>query len=178
MEVRWNKGWDVIYSLREIEKGGQVPFNPLFIVFNSFDHATSFKIQFRITVASASYEEKGDLKILVRKDSQKTDGQQLNKALLLSRGAEIDSKPELEIYADDVICSHGATAGELDNDALFYLRSRGIDEATARGLLIEAFVGEAVEQIDHAASQEAFQKVVDGWLHDGAQTRANDGESA
>jgi Fe-S cluster assembly protein SufD len=117
-------------------------------------------------------------KILVRKDSQKTDGQQLNKALLLSRGAEIDSKPELEIYADDVICSHGATAGELDNEALFYLRSRGIDEATARGLLIEAFVGEAVQQIDHAASQEAFQKVVDGWLHDGAQTRANDGESA
>lgn len=117
-------------------------------------------------------------KILVRKDAQKTDGQQLNKALLLSRGAEIDSKPELEIYADDVICSHGATAGELDNEALFYLRSRGIDEATARGLLIEAFVGEAVEQIDHAAAQEAFQKVVDGWLHEGALTRANDGESA
>lgn len=117
-------------------------------------------------------------KILVRKDAQKTDGQQLNKALLLSRGAEIDSKPELEIYADDVICSHGATAGELDSEALFYLRSRGIDEATARGLLIEAFVGEAVEQIDHAAAQEAFQKVVDGWLHEGALTRANDGESA
>lgn len=116
-------------------------------------------------------------KILVRKDAQKTDGQQLNKALLLSRSAEIDSKPELEIYADDVICSHGATAGELDNEALFYLRSRGIDEATARGLLIEAFVGEAVQQIDHTAAQEAFQKVVDGWLHDGALTRANDGES-
>lgn len=103
-------------------------------------------------------------KILVRREAQKTDGHQLNKALLLSRGAEVDSKPELEIYADDVKCGHGATAGELDEDALFYLRSRGLDEATARGLLVHAFVSEAIEQIEHEASREAFAKVVDGWL--------------
>jgi Fe-S cluster assembly protein SufD len=106
-------------------------------------------------------------KILVRRDAQKTDGHQLNKALLLSRGAEIDSKPELEIYADDVKCSHGATAGEIDDDALFYLRSRGIDADQARGLLIDAFVGEAIEQIGHEPSRAAFRQVVDGWLAEG-----------
>ncbi|MEM8484097.1 MAG: PIN domain-containing protein [Bacteroidota bacterium] len=68
MEVRWNKGWDVIYSMREIEKGEHIAFNPLYIVFNSFEHATSFKIQFRVTVASASYEERGSLEVLVRKE--------------------------------------------------------------------------------------------------------------
>lgn len=68
LEVRWNKGWDVIYSLREVEKNERIPFNPLYIVFNSFEHATSFRLQFRITVASASYEEKGDLEVLIRKE--------------------------------------------------------------------------------------------------------------
>ena len=106
-------------------------------------------------------------KILVRKDAQKTDGHQLNKALMLSRGAEIDSKPELEIYADDVKCSHGATAGEIDEDALFYLRSRGIDAHAARGLLVEAFVGEAIDEIEDDAARAAFRNVVDGWLTEG-----------
>lgn len=103
-------------------------------------------------------------KILVRKDAQKTDGFQLNKALLLSRGAEIDSKPELEIYADDVKCSHGATVGELDADALFYLRTRGIDEAVARNLLISAFVTEAIEEIQSQAVRDALSDLVRGKL--------------
>lgn len=111
-------------------------------------------------------------KILVRKDAQKTDGHQLNKALLLSPGAEIDSKPELEIYADDVKCGHGATAGELDDDALFYLRARGIDRETARGLLIEAFIGEAIDEISRPTMRNALRDIVAGWLtegrHDGA----------
>ena len=68
LEVRWNKGWDVIYSIREIDRNTQIPFNPLFITFNSFDHATSFRINYRITVASASYEQLGDLEIVVRKE--------------------------------------------------------------------------------------------------------------
>lgn len=111
-------------------------------------------------------------KVLVQRAAQKTDSHQLNKALLLSRGAEMDSKPELEIYADDVKCGHGATAGEMDDEALFYLRSRGIDEHTARGLLVHAFVGDAIEQIGHEASRDAFAKVVDGWLaEDGETTR-------
>jgi Fe-S cluster assembly protein SufD len=113
-------------------------------------------------------------KILVHREAQKTDGHQLNKALLLSRGAEIDSKPELEIYADDVKCGHGATAGEIDDEALFYLQSRGIDAETARGLLVDAFVGEAIEQIGHEASRAAFRQMVDGWLTEGRSKNARD----
>src|SRR3546814_1544990 len=83
-------------------------------------------------------------KILVRPDAQKTDGFQMNRALLLSRDAEVDSKPELEIYADDVKCSHGATVGELEDAQLFYLMARGIPRARARALLVEAYVQEAI----------------------------------
>ncbi len=83
--------------------------------------------------------------IKVEKDAQKIEGNQSHRALLLSRGAEVNAKPELEIYADDVVCSHGATVGELDADALFYLRSRGIPPHQARKLLIEAFLRDTVE---------------------------------
>ncbi len=103
-------------------------------------------------------------KILVRKDSQKTDGHQLNKTLLLSPGTEIDTKPELEIYADDVKCSHGATTGELEEESLFYLRTRGIDRETARGMLVAAFIGEALDEIQTEAPRVAFQAIVNGWL--------------
>ena len=104
-------------------------------------------------------------KIIVRRDSsQKTDGYQLNRALLLSDAAEIDSKPELEIYADDVKCSHGATVGELDDDALFYLRARGIPLVQARALLTAAFVNEAVEEITNDTARAAFHGLVDQWL--------------
>ncbi|NNG03098.1 MAG: Fe-S cluster assembly protein SufD [Inquilinus sp.] len=95
-------------------------------------------------------------KIVVRRDAQRTDGHQLNRALLLSKGAEIDSKPELEIYADDVKCSHGATAGEIDADALFYLRARGIDADVARALLIEAFLMESLQEVQVEAVREEF----------------------
>ena len=84
-------------------------------------------------------------KIEVARGAQKTDGYQMNQALLLSPDAEIDSKPQLEIYADDVKCSHGATVGELDADQLFYLRSRGIPEAEARAILVRAFLTEALD---------------------------------
>ena len=103
-------------------------------------------------------------KILVREGAQKTNGHQLNKTLLLSRGTEIDTKPELEIYADDVKCSHGATTGELDEDALFYLQTRGIDLAQARAMLVAAFIGDVVAQIQAEQPRAAFQAVVDRWL--------------
>ncbi|MDR6291135.1 Fe-S cluster assembly protein SufD [Inquilinus ginsengisoli] len=103
-------------------------------------------------------------KIIVRRDAQRTDGYQLNRALMLSRTAEIDSKPELEIYADDVKCSHGATIGELDSAALFYLRSRGIDERTARAMLVEAFLREALEEIADEAIRDEFGAAVELWL--------------
>lgn len=86
-------------------------------------------------------------KVLVERIAQKTDGYQMNQALLLSEQAEIDAKPELEIYADDVKCSHGATVGALDADELFYLRSRGVPESEARQILIHAFLAEALDLI-------------------------------
>ncbi|MFT8474507.1 MAG: SufD family Fe-S cluster assembly protein, partial [Acetobacter orientalis] len=86
-------------------------------------------------------------KVLVERIAQKTDGYQMNQALLLSEHAEIDAKPELEIYADDVKCSHGATVGALDDDQMFYLRSRGVPEAEARQILIHAFLEEALDLI-------------------------------
>jgi Fe-S cluster assembly protein SufD len=104
-------------------------------------------------------------KIHVRPDAQQTDGHQLSRALLLSPRAEIDTRPELEIYADDVKCSHGATAGELDSEALFYLMSRGIPADTARRMLIEAFVGEALSEIRLSPVAEDFSAHVRNWLN-------------
>jgi len=86
-------------------------------------------------------------KIIVRPDAQQTDGMQMTKGLLLSETAEFDAKPELEIFADDVRCTHGATSGELDEDSMFYLRSRGIPVDEAKSLLIGAFIGEAIEEV-------------------------------
>jgi Fe-S cluster assembly protein SufD len=103
-------------------------------------------------------------RIVVAKDAQKTDGHMLNKTLLLSDRAEMDAKPELEIYADDVKCSHGATTGQLDANQLFYLRARGIDEATARGLLMQSFLAEALEEVEDEAIREVLQGRVDAWL--------------
>ncbi len=104
-------------------------------------------------------------RIVVHPDAQKSDGHQLSKAMLLSDRAEIDTKPELEIYADDVKCSHGATAGDLDHNALFYLRSRGLPEARARSLLIEAFLKEAVDAISAADLCPAFLASIADWLN-------------
>jgi Fe-S cluster assembly protein SufD len=88
-------------------------------------------------------------------------------ALLLSDDAEFDSKPELEIFADDVVCGHGSTAGQLDDDMLFYLRARGIPEPEARALLIAAFVGEALDKIDNEALRAALDEKIAAWLADG-----------
>ncbi|WP_299622813.1 Fe-S cluster assembly protein SufD [Pelagibius sp.] len=105
-------------------------------------------------------------KLKVHRDAQHTNGHQLSKVLLLSDRAEIDAKPELEIYADDVVCSHGATAGDLDHDALFYLRARGIPEAEARAMLIEAFLGESIDQIAAEGLCPALMTSIGHWLAD------------
>lgn len=86
-------------------------------------------------------------RIVVHKDAQKTDAKQTNRNLLLSDDAQIDTKPQLEIYADDVKCTHGATIGQIEENALFYLQSRGIDELSARRLLLMAFAGECLERM-------------------------------
>jgi Fe-S cluster assembly protein SufD len=103
-------------------------------------------------------------KIIVRPHAQKTDAKMATHALLLSETAEADNKPELEIFADDVQCGHGATSGDLDEDLLFYLRARGIPAKDAQALLIQAFVGEAVEGIEHAGLRDALMEQVVAWL--------------
>ena len=104
-------------------------------------------------------------KIIVRPDAQKTDGKQMSQALMLSPDAEFDSKPELEIYADDVVCGHGTTSAELDEDLLFYCMSRGIPENTARALLIESFIGEAIDKVEHDGLKAALGEMAVEWLH-------------
>lgn len=102
--------------------------------------------------------------IIVRQDAQKTNAIQSNNALLLSDEAEIDSKPQLTIYADDVKCTHGATVGQIDEQALFYLRSRGISEKTARGMLIRAFAGEIVSREEAPEINALIERVLDARL--------------
>ena len=103
-------------------------------------------------------------KIIVSPGAQKTDGKQMAGALLLSETAEFDSKPELEIFADDVVCGHGSTSGQIDEELLFYLEARGIPEADARALLVQAFVGEAIERVEDEALREALGEASGAWL--------------
>lgn len=103
-------------------------------------------------------------KVIVRPDAQKTDGKQSSHALLLSPTAEFDAKPELEIYADDVVCGHGATSGELDENLLFYLRARGIPEERAKSMLISAFVAESFDDVDNEAVRDVLKDLADSWL--------------
>lgn len=103
-------------------------------------------------------------RIIVRPDAQKTDAKMMTRALLLSDEAEADNKPELEIFADDVTCGHGATTGALDESLLFYLRARGLSEKEAQALLIQAFVGEAIESIASDALRDLVISAARRWL--------------
>jgi Fe-S cluster assembly protein SufD len=103
-------------------------------------------------------------KLIVARDAQKTDAKFMHQGLMLSDEAEILSKPELEIYADDVVCGHGSTCGKLDEDSLFYLLSRGIPKAEAETMLVRGFIAEVLDPIEDEALNEALQGVVDGWL--------------
>lgn len=103
-------------------------------------------------------------RIIVRPDAQKTDAKMMTRALLLSDDAEADNKPELEIFADDVTCGHGATTGALDESLLFYMRARGLPEKEAQALLIQAFVGEAIESIASDALREVAIATAQRWL--------------
>ena len=99
-------------------------------------------------------------RIVVHKDAQKTDAKQTNRNLLLSDNARIDTKPQLEIYADDVKCTHGATIGQIDETQLFYLRSRGFAEADARNLLLYAFAAECLDRMRDSAAREFAEKLI------------------
>lgn len=110
-------------------------------------------------------------RVFVAPDAQKTDAHQLNRNLLLSPRAQADSKPELIIHADDVKCSHGATVGNLDEDALFYLRTRGIDAATAEAMLVQAFVRELLDALPEDAVRARVEGRLSAWLDEQMATR-------
>ena len=104
-------------------------------------------------------------KILVKEGAQKTDGYQISQSLLLDEDAQFLAKPELEIYADDVACSHGSTSGAIDEEALFYLRSRGVERGDAQDLLVLAFLAEAIEEIDNEEIAGDILGRLEGWLN-------------
>ena len=104
-------------------------------------------------------------KILVREGAQKTDGYQISQALLLDGDSQFLAKPELEIYADDVACSHGSTTGAIDEEALFYLRARGVPLTEAQDLLVLAFLAEAMDEIDSREIADELLARLEAWLH-------------
>ena len=103
-------------------------------------------------------------RVLVERDAQKTYADQKDLNLCLSRGVEIDTKPSLEIYADDVKCSHGATAGHVDANSIFYLRSRGVDLETARRMVIRGFADEIIEKIELDPLRDYVESITDRLL--------------
>jgi Fe-S cluster assembly protein SufD len=111
-------------------------------------------------------------RIVVHKDAQKTDAKQTNRNLLLSDQAQIDTKPQLEIYADDVKCTHGATIGQIEENALFYLRSRGIDEVSARRLLLMAFASECLDRMQEGPARAHVETLIHAHLVNIAQSSA------
>ena len=118
-------------------------------------------------------------RIIVHKDAQKTDAKQTNRNLLLSDDAQIDTKPQLEIYADDVKCTHGATIGQVDENALFYLRSRGLDEASARHVLLLAFANECLDRMNSPQVRDHLERLVVEGIPEAARiSGARTGEGA
>ncbi|TAK64294.1 MAG: Fe-S cluster assembly protein SufD, partial [Bacteroidetes bacterium] len=109
-------------------------------------------------------------KIFVRKDAQKTDAKQTNKTLLLSEDATIDTKPQLEIFADDVKCTHGATVGQLDENQIFYLRTRGFSNELARDVLTTAFANDVIDRIPNEALRTQLYELIFKQLHEGRTT--------
>jgi Fe-S cluster assembly protein SufD len=132
------------------------------VVDHAVPHCTS-RENFRAVVADRGHSVFQG-RIIVRPNAQKTDGKMMTRALLLSDEAEADNKPELEIFADDVTCGHGATSGALDEGLLFYLRARGLSEKYAQALLIQAFLGEAIEEIADENLRDFVTAQAEHWL--------------
>ncbi|QKV17807.1 Fe-S cluster assembly protein SufD [Oricola thermophila] len=125
-------------------------------------NTTSTEVVRSVVTDSAQGVFQGQIR--VDRIAQKTDAQMACNTLLLSDDAGFSTKPELEIFADDVVCAHGATVAEIDHNSLFYLMARGISEKTARGLLIKAFVAEIIEELDDNTLVEALEMRIDKWL--------------
>ena len=103
-------------------------------------------------------------KILVKAGAQKTDGYQISQGLLLDENSTFQAKPELEIYADDVACSHGSTVGAIDETALFYMTSRGIPHKAAQDMLTLAFLNEAIDEVEDDALGDDLRALLEGWM--------------
>jgi Fe-S cluster assembly protein SufD len=134
------------------------------VIDHAQPHGTSHELYKGILDGRSSAVFNG--RILVRKDAQKTDSKQTNKNLVLSDDAVIDTKPELQIFADDVRCTHGATIGQLDAESLFYMQSRGIGKAQARSLLTQAFAQDIVDRIKVPELRDRLEKVLSERLHE------------
>lgn len=156
-------------------EGAEVTLNGLYVadgdtlvdthttIDHAFPHCPSHEVYKGILAGRARAVFNG--KIIVRQDAQKTDAKQTNKALLLSGDATINTKPQLEIFADDVKCTHGAAIGQLDEDGLFYLRARGISEADARNILIHAFASDVLNGVKHDGLRADLERVLVEKLH-------------
>jgi Fe-S cluster assembly protein SufD len=155
------EGAELALNAATLIKGRQHVDNTLIV-----DHAVpgGFSRELNKSVLDGESRSVFQGKIIVRPGAQKTDGKMMTQALLLSENAEADNKPELEIFADDVQCGHGATAGALDQNLLFYLKARGIPQAEAEALLIQAFVGEAIETLEHEGVKDALMGAAAQWL--------------
>jgi Fe-S cluster assembly protein SufD len=159
-------------------EGGECIINGLFMA-NGQQHMDNYmKVEHQSPRCESRQFYKGILdgqshgvfhgRIIVHKDAQKTDSKQTNMNLLLSEDAQIDTKPQLEIYADDVKCTHGATVGQIDDEAIFYLRSRGIAEASARALLLYAFAGEVLQRMKIQPIRRHLERLVTQWVPQGS----------
>ncbi|MEO1291672.1 MAG: Fe-S cluster assembly protein SufD [Pseudomonadota bacterium] len=148
--------------------GGKSHIDNTIYVVHGAEHGESRQVFKNVLDGSAKGVFQG--KILVQKGAQKTDGYQISQSLLLDERAEFNAKPELEIYADDVACSHGSTSGAIDETALFYLRSRGMERRTAEALLVAAFAEEAIAEIADDDLQEVMRQTVEAWM---AQRRSD-----
>jgi len=158
-------------------EGGECLINGLFMA-NGLQHMDNYmKVEHASPHCESRQVYKGILdgkshgvfhgRIIVHKDAQKTDAKQTNMNLLLSEDAQIDTKPQLEIYADDVKCTHGATVGQIDEEAIFYLRSRGLAEASARALLLYAFAGDMLQRMKVEPVRRHLERLVTQWVPQG-----------
>lgn len=156
---------------RLVEQGGECLLYGLYIADESQHMDFHTYIEHAAPACTSRQDYRGVLddssrvvfngRVSVHRDAQQSNAEQSNKTLLLSGKAEMDSKPQLEIYADDVKCSHGATVGQLDEDMLFYLRSRGLDQQTARGFLVKGFIGKVLQQIHDSP----LRKRIEQWVN-------------
>jgi Fe-S cluster assembly protein SufD len=137
------------------------------VIDHAMPHGTSHELYKGILDGQAHAVFNG--RIIVRKDAQKTDSKQTNKNLVLSDDAVVDTKPELQIFADDVRCTHGATIGQLDSEALFYLQSRGIGKAQARSLLTYAFAQDVVDRIKVQSLRDSLERILFEKFHEHAE---------